>query len=1394
MVLPPPNVTGKLHLGHALTVAVEDAICRHQRCQGNRAEWIPGFDHAGIATQAVVEKMLLKTTGKRRQDMSREEFIQECQKWSEKCSTEIRQQLSRMGASLDWNQCYYTLDPEFSNAVSHAFCTLHSDGLISRGKRIVHWCPTLGSTLSSQEVNRIDVPKDGFIIVPSENGTKIKVKVGEMHIIKYRLVDEDSEYITVGTTRPETIFADVAIAVNPEDVRYSKLVGKFVWSPVVPGRKLKIIADSGVSIEKGTGAVKITPFHDPLDYEIWSRNQEKIETSSQIFSCIDENGKMINCSPEIDGMNRFTARNKVLEILSFQKLYDGIAIHDGAQVNVCSRTGDVIEPRLAEQWFLDCKEMFERSIEAIQSGQIKVYPEYQSHRLIDWFENQEPWCLSRQLLWGHRIPAWRKPGQNDWLVTSSRDEAVRALGDVAQQDEDVLDTWFSSSLVPLVKNNWMQGEPIQTPSLNVMETGWDISGFWVARMIAMNLKLSNGNAPFGKVVLHGLVRDNEGRKMSKSLGNVIDPLDVLDGIPLEKMIERVKNSSLEDKEIKSAMEDLSKRFPNGIERCGPDALRFALLKYDVLSTDIPLDISNVAMEGLKFCNKLWNLAAYYEQLAEKCEVIKDVDSDKLVDEWIVARLSSTVTTVDEHMKNFSLHLALTTLQKFIISDICDVYLETTKQALWSNDIARIREARSTLQRVLQPTLVQLSTFMPFVSEYLYEKIFSREPGSINFDVVKPSLFIFHRNAELEQGMQVLTAVMAAMRSTRQKLQISQKLVFSGILEIQSSSMSLTPSDLKALANDVTPTCGLQLQRICGSVDEDITKEHMACPVPGHNAKLWLNIDPESRDAFIDSLRKQLMKVETRQQQFEAKVESYEAICANPKTSNVDKTRRKAENARKVVENMEGTEWIVVIVSLIHIILAPGTKVEESFNVQATHDLLFHLPTNLSNYDHSSFPGVVPRTFIGPIFLAVLSSPMSFIFRFWMIPKMWQLLLIRATLGLMNTMSFLYFARAVSRRFGRESAMFLRIIMCTQFHYIFYMSRPLPNSFAMILVMIVFERILENRLESAVRYATACVILFRCELLLLFAPLFIQFIVSGRLSLLGRDGAVAIGIRVAAMCLAVSLPIDSYFWGRSVWPEGEVMFFNVVENRSHEYGTQPFLWYFYSALPRCLLTSIALVPLGVLMDRRTLQIVIPSILFILFYSFLPHKELRFIIYVLPIFSCSAAIFCARMFINKWKSFFRTLLYIGVVFHLLANVLATAMFLLVASKNYPGFDALNYLQFQNRFDAKKPVTVYIDNACAQTGVNRFLQINDAWTYDKTENLKPEDLKNFDFLVLGTYGNNLKAEVEEKFMKWHRPLFFVNSFHQYKIQKTKKFPWIYPEIVYSEKAVVLKNRDYR
>ncbi|CAD6197673.1 unnamed protein product [Caenorhabditis auriculariae] len=917
MVLPPPNVTGKLHLGHALTVSIEDAICRQNRIQGGIAQWLPGFDHAGIATQAAVEKELFKRKGISRKDLSREEFVKHCQDWSEKCSTEIRNQLTRLGATLDWDNSYYTLDNNFSSAVTSAFCNLHDDGLIFRGKRLINWCPSLSSALSDQEVDRIDVPPDGLINIPKTNSREMRqVKVGTMHLIRYKFTDSN-DFLEVGTTRPETLFADVALAVNPNDQRFSKYIGKLVYSPVDPSRKLPILADSAVNPEKGTGVLKITPFHDPLDFAVAERHEKEIDDAnpgilmSNKANCIDSAGRLENTGTDLDGIDRFEAREKVIKLLSDYQLYGGTIRHTGAQVNICSRTGDIIEPRLMEQWFLDVKDLHQQAKDLIINQKVIVKPSYQTHRLLDWFENTDPWCLSRQLLWGHRIPAYTSAGSN-WVVAKSESEAREKLSlddnSSFRQDEDVLDTWFSSALVPLVTLGWNGSTDLDLSDvpIDVMETGWDISGFWVARMMAMHLRLTRGTPPFKQIVLHGLVRDSEGRKMSKSLGNVIDPLDVLDGIGQEKMKERILESSLAPAEKEKACADIEKRFPEGIPRCGPDALRYALLKYDVMASDVPIDVASMATEGLRFCNKLWNLAAYYDQLKTKCRTRKDVDTDRSVDEWLLSRFASTVAKVDEHMKAYELHLALSALHSFVTSDVCDTYLETTKQAFWSEDVARIEQARSTLQRVLQPTFVQLSVFMPFVSELLYERMFSRERGSILFDVVKPSLFFFHRNEELDQGMKLLLAAVAATRSIRSKLQLPANLVFNGILAIEDPSLMIDGATLKSLADDVTSIGRLSLSHVVYGKLNTEERGLMALPVAGHNASIWLKIDENSRSEFVDCLKKQLEKTKSRERQFLEKAESYSEMQKKPenlaKTSALKKLQRKAEQARQVAAN------------------------------------------------------------------------------------------------------------------------------------------------------------------------------------------------------------------------------------------------------------------------------------------------------------------------------------------------------------------------------------------------------------------------------------------------------------------------------------------------------------
>ncbi|KAK6755187.1 hypothetical protein RB195_013891 [Necator americanus] len=491
-----------------------------------------------------------------------------------------------------------------------------------------------------------------------------------------------------------------------------------------------------------------------------------------------------------------------------------------------------------------------------------------------------------------------------------------------------------------------------------------------------------------------------------------------------------------------------------------------------------------------------------------------------------------------------------------------------------------------------------------------------------------------------------------------------------------------------------------------------------------------------------------------------------------------------------MDNIDGSEWMVVIAMLIHLLLAPGTKVEESFNVQATHDLIYHA-YNLTAYDHNDFPGVVPRTFVGPIYLAIFALPMRLVLHLSNAPKFWMLFFVRFVLGMTNVMAFLNFARAVRKHFGAETATFLRIIVASQFHMLFYASRPLPNTFAFILVLTVFQRCLENRYESAVRWATTAVVLFRCELVLLFAPIFLPVILRGRLPLFGWDGALAIGIKTAAKVLAVTIPVDSLFWRRIIYPEFEVAVFNILENRSHEYGVSPFLWYFYSSLPRGLLASLPLAILGVLLDRRIQHMILSVLVFIFLYSFLPHKELRFVMYSFPVIDLSAAVFCARMYINREKSFNRRLLYFGCCLHIIANLLGTAALLYAGSRNYPGGDAITHLQWTQRVDANKPVSVYIDNACAQTGVSRFVQLYDAWEYNKTETLTPADMERFDFLMIGTYSGNLKEIVMTNYTTHHRVMFAVPAFHRFTLKKTSSFPFYYPQMIFKEKVAVLKKK---
>ncbi|TKR89448.1 hypothetical protein L596_013548 [Steinernema carpocapsae] len=463
--------------------------------------------------------------------------------------------------------------------------------------------------------------------------------------------------------------------------------------------------------------------------------------------------------------------------------------------------------------------------------------------------------------------------------------------------------------------------------------------------------------------------------------------------------------------------------------------------------------------------------------------------------------------------------------------------------------------------------------------------------------------------------------------------------------------------------------------------------------------------------------------------------------------------------------IKSTEWCLIMALLIHLIMAPFTKVEESFNVQAIHDILY-TRTNVSMYDHHQFPGVVPRTFTGPLAISALVSPLLPFFAILDVPKYWMLFWSRLVLGLGVLISFCNFARCIGKHFGRETANFLRLIVASQFHFIFYASRPLPNIFALIFVMWVYQLWLDQRLKKAITLATVATFLFRFELVLLFGPIFLV----GIFTHIGVQKAVTCGLKTLLGVLLLTVPIDTFLWNRWVWPEGEVIWFNVVENRSHEYGVSPYYWYFTSALPRALEASLLILPFGLIVDKRLWRIVAPVVAFLAIYSFLPHKELRFIIYSFPILNLPAAVFCARLWINREKSIFRKLIALGFAGHLALNLIMSGVLLYASSRNYPGGEALGYLQHMHRFLKNKPITVHIDAQAAQTGISKFVQVYDAWEYNKTENLTPEDMKRFDYIVLGTAaGETLEELVEKRFPTSHKIHFKVSSFSSYKFHKS-------------------------
>ncbi len=756
IMIPPPNVTGSLHMGHGFQESIMDALIRHQRMKGSNTLWQVGTDHAGIATQMVVER-LLGAEGVTRHDLGREKFIEKVWEWKEESGGMITQQLRRLGASPDWSTERFTMDAGFSGAVQEVFIKLHKDGLIYRGKRLVNWDPKLHTAISDLEV-----------ISEEENG--------HMWYFNYPLTD-GSGHLTVATTRPETMLGDTAVAVDPSDERYKHLVGKTITLPLT-GREIPIIADDYVDKDFGTGCVKITPAHDFNDYEMGLRHD------LPIINLFDDSANLNQIVPEkYRGMERFAARKVIVEDLDALGLLDKIEPHK-LKVPRGDRSGVVIEPYLTNQWYVKTQPLADEAIRAVEDGEINFVPKQYENMYFSWMRDIQDWCISRQLWWGHQIPAWYD-NEGNVYVAKTADDARKDnnLADDVEliQDPDVLDTWFSSGLWSFGTLGW----PEQTELLktfhptSTLVTGFDIIFFWVARMIMLTLYFRK-EVPFKTVYVHGLVRDSQGVKMSKSKGNVLDPIDLIDGIDIETLVKKRVKGLMNPKAAPKIEKATRKEFPEGIQSYGTDALRFTYYSLASTGRDINFDVGRI--EGFRnFCNKLWNASSYVISNCEghACGTSTEEDySLTLADRWIISKLQETEKAIEEGYATFRLDLASQALYDFVWKDYCAWYIELSKPVLWDENASPEVQTgtRRTLVRVLETILRLAHPMMPFITEEIWQKVkpFVGAEGETIMLEPFPTADESKIDPQAMADIEWVKGVVEGVRSIRSEMQISPK--------------------------------------------------------------------------------------------------------------------------------------------------------------------------------------------------------------------------------------------------------------------------------------------------------------------------------------------------------------------------------------------------------------------------------------------------------------------------------------------------------------------------------------------------------------------------------------------------------------------------------------------